>query len=317
MNRRHFIGSVAAAGFARPRHCAAAPFPVRFRKASPHETLARYILPGNDDFAAEKAAMEIEALLRRLPETGTLLLAPEFRGASPLPLRYRAAAADCFVAEFDTTEGGFAAGLTQWVESLGTVRRARFFVLPGETVRYEIESSTPAGMAYRVGVWKQTWKDGKLAEFRPLSETLTRAERPLFRDATAELFGGCESFREQMLRGVPYWRARLDSATGIDIYGSNGIAAGDMDGDGRDEVYVCQPGGLPNRLYKIREGRFEDVTARAGVGLLDDTSCALFLDLRNSGLQDLVVLRSGGPVLFLNQGDGTFALRTDAFQFGS
>src|SRR5260370_2534325 len=88
-----------------------------------------------------------------------------------------------------------------------------------------------------------------------------------------------------------------------------------MDGDGRDEVYVCRPGGLPNRLYNLREGGFEDVTARAGVGLLDDTSCALFLDLRNSGLQDLVVLRSGGPVLFLNQGDGTFALRTDAFQF--
>ena len=52
-------------------------------------------------------------------------------------------------------------------------------------------------------------------------------------------------FREQMLRGVPYWRARLDSASGIDIYGSNGIAVGDIDGDGQDEVYVCQPGGCP------------------------------------------------------------------------
>ncbi len=315
MNRRQFIGSFAAAGFARPRHCSAAPFPVRFRKASPHETLARYIVPGNDEFAGEKAAMEIEAMLRRLPETGTLPLAPDFRGVSPLPSRYRSVGADCFVAEFDAAVDGFAAGLKKWVDSLGTVRRARFFVLPGDVVRYEIESATPAGKEYRVGVCKQAWKDGKLAEFRPVSETLARAEHPLFRDATGELFGGCESFREQMLRGVPYWRARLDSATGIDIYGSNGIAAGDMDGDGRDEVYVCQSGGLPNRLYKLREGRFEDVTARAGVGLLDDTSCALFLDLRNSGMQDLVVLRSGGPVLFLNQGDGTFALRTDAFQF--
>src|SRR5437899_3961857 len=115
-----------------------------------------------------------------------------------------------------------------------------------------------------------------------------------------------------MVRGSHYWRARLDSASGIDIYGSNGIAVGDMGGDGADEVYVCQPGGLPNRLYKLRDGRFEDITARAGVGLLDNTSSALFLDLRKRGLQDLVVLLAAGPVLFLNQGDGTFALRKDA-----
>src|SRR5258708_9302286 len=108
------MGGVGGAGFARPRHCAAAPFPVRFRKASPHETLARYILPGNDEFAGEKPAMEIEALLRRLPETGTLPLAPDFRGSSPLPSRYRTVAADCFVAEFDAAEGGFVAGFRNW-----------------------------------------------------------------------------------------------------------------------------------------------------------------------------------------------------------
>ncbi len=39
-----------------------------------------------------------------------------------------------------------------------------------------------------------------------------------------------------------------------------------------------------------------------GVGILDDTSSALFIDTRNRGLQDLIVLRSSGPLLFLNQG---------------
>lgn len=315
VNRRQFLGGIAAAGFLRPRHGAAAPFPVSFRKASPYEALAPYILPGSDDFAGEKPAMEIAALLRRLPETGTLPFSPDFRGSSPCPARYRTVSSDCFEAEFDAPPEGFEAGLRKWLDSLGAIRDARYFVLPGDLVRYEIESATPAGIEYRVGVWKQTWKEGRLTEFRPVSETLARTGRPLFRDVTAEMFGGCDSFRDQMLRGIPYWRARLDSASGIDIYGSNGIAAGDMDGDGRDEIYVCQPGGLPNRLYKIRDGKFEDVTVRAGVGILDDTACALFLDLRNGGLQDLVVLRSAGPVLFLNQGDGTFALRPDAFHF--
>jgi tetratricopeptide (TPR) repeat protein len=282
MNRRQFLGTLAVAGFAVPRHSAAAPFPVHFRKASPFESLAQYIAPGHDEFAGEQAAMAVTERLRKL--------------TVPPARHYREAAPGFFDAEFETGQALTPAeGPTP-----------RYFVLPNDRVRYEIQSTTAAGLEYRVGTLRQS---------RPATETLVRAARPLFADVTEELFGDCESYGEQLLRGIPYWRARLDSASGIDIYGSNGIAVGDIDGDGADEVYVCQPGGLPNRLYKMRGGRFEDITARAGVGLLDDTSCALFLDLRNRGVQDLVVLRAAGPVLFLGQGDGTFALRTDAFSF--
>ena len=55
-----------------------------------------------------------------------------------------------------------------------------------------------------------------------------------------------------MLRGGDYWRTVLDGACGIDVYGNNGVAAGDFDGDGFDDLYVCQPAGLPNRLYRNR-----------------------------------------------------------------
>ena len=120
---------------------------------------------------------------------------------------------------------------------------------------------------------------------------------------------------EQLSRGIPYWMARLDAATGIDIYGNNGIAVGDIDGDGRDEVYVCQPAGLPNKLFRFADGRFVDISAISGVDLLDDTSSALFLDLRNLGRQDLVALRGSGPVLFLNDGRGILsALLQPRFQ---
>ena len=94
------------------------------------------------------------------------------------------------------------------------------------------------------------------------------------------------------------------------------IAAGDFDNDGFDEIHICQPAGLPNRLYKNHgDGTFEDITAKAGVGVLDNTTSALFLDLRNSGLQDLVVLCGPGPLLFLNNGDGTFRNLPNAFRF--
>src|SRR5262249_29244512 len=54
-----------------------------------------------------------------------------------------------------------------------------------------------------------------------------------------------------------------------------------------------------------------------GLDLLDDTTSALFLDLRNSGRQDAILLRSTGPLLFLNRGDGTFVEQPDAFRFKS
>lgn len=148
-----------------------------------------------------------------------------------------------------------------------------------------------------------------------MSEHVATSAKPYFRDVTGHMFGAVDSFRGQLIPGNPYWRARLDSACGIDVYGNQGIAVADIDNDGADEIYVCQPGGLPNRLYKIRaDGTAEDITERSGLGVLDETTCALFADFRNSGRQD-AVLRSSGPLYFLNRGDGTFAEQRDAFEF--
>jgi len=139
---------------------------------------------------------------------------------------------------------------------------------------------------------------------------------PWFSDVTAHVFGASPAFRDQLSKGIPYWRSRLDVMCGTDVYGSQGIAVGDIDNDGRDEIYVCQSGGLPNRLFRIADnGAATDITERAGVGLLDDTSSALFVDTRNVGVPDLIVLRSIGPLLFRNNGAGEFALDPDAFRF--
>ena len=181
----------------------------------------------------------------------------------------------------------------------------RLYALNDGVVRFEKKSPGEYRVGYRKG--------GKM-----LSETVAKAAQPLFRDVTGELFGDAASFRDHLRKGVPYWRAKMDSASGIDIYGNNGIAVGDIDNDGVDEIYVCQNGGLPNRLYKRGpDGKMVDITERAGVGILDDTASALFVDFRNCGRQDLLVLRSAGPILFLNQGDGTFIAREDAFRFGA
>ncbi len=99
---------------------------------------------------------------------------------------------------------------------------------------------------------------------------------------------------------------------------NRGLAAGDFDNDGLDDLYICQPPGLPNRLYHNRgDGTFEDVTEAAGVGVLDASACALFADFENKGLQDLLVVCGSGPLLFVNEGNGKFSLKRDAFRFAN
>jgi hypothetical protein len=87
-----------------------------------------------------------------------------------------------------------------------------------------------------------------------------------------------------------------------------GVAAADVDGDGRHDLYfVNQIGG--NQLWRNQgDGTFRDVTAQAGVGLDDRVSVApSFADYDNDGDPDLYVTTvKMGNVLFRNRGDGRF-----------
>ena len=69
-----------------------------------------------------------------------------------------------------------------------------------------------------------------------------------------------------------------------------GVAVGDYDNDGYEDLYVTGYGG--NRLYRNNgNGTFTDVTERAGVGGSGWSTSAAWVDLDNDGLLDLVVLR--------------------------
>ena len=69
-----------------------------------------------------------------------------------------------------------------------------------------------------------------------------------------------------------------------------GVAVGDYDNDGYEDLYVTALGG--NKLYHNNgNGTFTDVTEKAGVAGSGWSTSAAWVDLDNDGLLDLVVIR--------------------------
>ena len=90
-----------------------------------------------------------------------------------------------------------------------------------------------------------------------------------------------------------------EAGLGSDGYGM-GVAAGDMDADGRVDLYVTNVG--PNRMWRnLGGGRFEDVTDAAGVGDAAWSVPAVFFDAETDGDLDLFV----GNYVEFNRGSHT------------
>jgi hypothetical protein len=137
------------------------------------------------------------------------------------------------------------------------------------------------------------------------SPTATNLARKGFRDQAAE--SGL-SFMMNFLPG------EQGETFKINLYDHGcGVAVGDYDGDGHDDIFFCNQLGKCALYRNKGDGTFEDVTDKAGVGL-GDRICvgATFADYDNDGHQDLFVTSTrGGNVLFHNRGDGTFEDVTD------
>lgn len=100
----------------------------------------------------------------------------------------------------------------------------------------------------------------------------------------------------------------ISQAAGIDAAGRfGGLAFGDFDGDGWDDLYICAREG-ENKLYRNRgDGTFADVSKTAGVNSNQNTRLAIWGDLNNDGYPELYLGNENQPdVLFLNNGNGTF-----------
>jgi hypothetical protein len=80
-----------------------------------------------------------------------------------------------------------------------------------------------------------------------------------------------------------------------------GIAAGDVNGDGRPDIYVTNSRGQGNAAYESDGPRYTDVRERYAAGVNPTGWGDAWVDLRNSGTQQLVVANGGIPVTKLRK----------------
>jgi Flp pilus assembly protein TadD/peroxiredoxin len=354
---RHLPWALSLSGRNSP-HCGEYYLHPQYQGTREVDSVLKHLQAGLDDFVTEKYHDQIAAVLNEwssdlLASPQNIkgfrkVLHEKFSGSSPMPNSSERTRSDSFLKverlEFAAAMIPSEVFLNEWRSSLGAfsqlftvefqvtnIRAEASPLLPSggpgplETrIRYELVG-TGAGFfrEQRVGNWNLNWEllpagELRLRTWKILDETRGRSLVPVFEDIAPRAFDGNASFAQQFRPGTDYWRTVLDGACGIDIYGHNGVSVGDINDDGFDDLYICQPAGLPNRLYRNRgDGTFDDITADSGVGLLDNTACALFADVDNDGRQDLIIVRANGPLLFLNQGDGQFRQERGAFQFAN
>jgi enediyne biosynthesis protein E4 len=114
---------------------------------------------------------------------------------------------------------------------------------------------------------------------------------------------------------------RLNPYTYRNFYNGAGVAIGDLDNDGLEEVYFASNQG-ENKLFKNKGGfQFEDITSSAGVGCVGSWSTGVvFADVNADGYLDIYVCKSGDPnspnrhnALFINNQDLTFTERAKEY----
>jgi Tfp pilus assembly protein PilF len=316
--------------------------------------LAKFISklkPAADDFLCEQYFAEIEPIVNswmadRDPSALQRVLAPEFKGCSLYPSQTIALRSSgplrierriCSGAETSGPES-FGQEWHSWLASLVSMQSSQLQIDSVRTtgnaplsiatdIRFNLVGLTADGRSeQRVGAWRLSWRkeaatDGEALQWRVQTwsaepEVRSRLTGPGFTEITGHCLEANSVGMAQLIPGIDYWRTALDGASGIDVFGNHGVSVGDIDGSGFDSFYVSQPSGLPNRLYRNRgDGTFEDITESSGTGILDGTASALFADFQNRGMQDLLVVRLAGPLLFANMGNGRFEPRPDVFHF--
>ncbi|MEZ5299479.1 MAG: FG-GAP-like repeat-containing protein [Verrucomicrobiales bacterium] len=270
------------------------------------------------DFAC--APLRPEKLNAVFRDSATRVFRPPRRDA-PAPAQHAGAAG---LATALSQLAGPLAGAGEIRSKFKTIRVSIAGEAMETTSYFEISGSRDAGRVQISATWKCRWRLGESVTLQSIAvedyeEILPEPGGALrFDDATLGVLGTTESYASQIAQSYDHWRVRTDRSLQSDLAGNHGLAVGDANGDGLDDVYLLRSGGLPNRLFLHQpDGTAQDAPADSGLDWLDFSRSALFLDFDNDGDQDLVLALAWHLLFLENDGTGRFALRSSRLCPGS
>lgn len=163
-------------------------------------------------------------------------------------------------------------------------------------------------------LWR--WAEGeggpswRLARFAVEQAELTTATAPLFEERLGERLPDPDTLArarqsQHELRIVAHLADR-EVHPGLELESFDrhpGVAVGDVDGDGQDDILATQRWGRPLLLVRQADGSFADEAEARGITVEDHCSAALFVDIDNDGDADLLLGRTLAPsILYENDG---------------
>lgn len=184
------------------------------------------------------------------------------------------------------------------------------------TVLYKAKATTSSTERVQNATWEITWirseEEGlfqisaiRLREFEEIELSRSAAgestgKELLFRDRTGDLIGAMPRAGGLISYGANELSLRAIYESGRSLIG---IALGDANGDGIDDVYAPQAKDLPNMFFLSQpDGSHREVAATSGLDWLDATAVAHFADFDNDGDQDLVLATRNRLVIHSNDG---------------
>ena len=185
-------------------------------------------------------------------------------------------------------------------------------------VRAESQWASDSASGQTVTEWECRWSidsDGQAGPRLDRAilksiEAMRSQAAPWFTEVTDAVIGDTTAYRNQLRFGLQHWLARIGTAHGMSYFTKHGLSIADVNSDGLDDVYVCQPGGLPNRLFiQQADGSASEQAKAFGLDLLDRTASAVFVDLDNDGDQDAALATLMGVLIFENDGKQRFVKR--------
>jgi len=149
------------------------------------------------------------------------------------------------------------------------------------------------------------------ADLRP-SWWENRRQTQMTRLAASDVFHGFQFTDRLPESGIRFVNRMTDDSgktfKSVHYDHGTGLAVADVDGDGLFDIYFVNQVGVNELWRNLGAGKFEDITARAGVGVADKIGVtASFADIDNDGDADLYTTTvRGGNALFENDGTGRF-----------